>query len=641
MIKAIRYNTRFIYWVFIIVVIAFVGLIFLEWGMDITGINRPGKNAAGLNTNTIAVVNGEQLPADEYIAERREAFKRYRAETGDDPDDATSEMLEEQIWDAFIGRALLTQALRGQLDRVSEELLVHVLYNDPPENLKSQFTKDGIFDSYRYREWLRNMASPGNMSMEWMEMENYLRSFSIPVESLMSILQSSVQVSDLEVRDRFEMSEKKLDIKLISFGQHDANDLGLAVSPEEVKDYYDTHIDEFMQKEQANLEFAKIPKVVTAEDSLIVRDKVHSIFNRIKNGEDFGELAKRYSNDPKSKAVGGHLGWFNRGQMVKPFENAAFSAEVGVLTGPIFSRFGWHILEVLDKKTDEKRGEMRAARHILVKVQPSGTSLSKLYDRAYEFGEAVRKLQEADPDNWSSEIFRSTAEEHGIETLESDYFLFSEGPRAILQKIGFFPEAVEWTFSSEPGTISGVMEHKDFGFFVFHLLDRLPVAPKPFEDVDNTIRLSLVRDLKLAAADSIAAEFDALIAEGAEFEPTAEKFGKVVKDFEVTAETYLPVIGKHPTFLARVFKLEKGATSRAIALPDRFVTAFAKIIEVHEPDEQAFEEQKAFIREEIRAEQVAEAFELWLAYEKAISVVEDLRESPVEEEEEPESSEPA
>lgn len=632
MIRAIRYNTKFVYWTFIIVVIAFVGLIFLQWGMDITGINKPGGNAAGRNADAIAVVNGEELPAAEFLAERREAFRLFRTRTGDDPDEATSDMLEAQIWDAFIGRALLTQALNDNMFNTSSNLLVHVLYNDPPENLRSQFTKDGVFDSYRYREWLREIAGSGDSNREWLEMESYLKTFSIPVEELASILQSSIQVSDLEVRNRFDISERKHDIKLISFGQHDADDLGIEVSPEEVKNYYDTHIDEFMQKEQANLEFAKIPKIVTAEDSLRVHDMVYSIYNRIKDGDDFEALAKRYSDDPKSRAAGGHLGWFGREQMVAPFEEAAFAAEVGKLTQPVLSRFGWHILEVLDTKTDEKRGEMRSARHILVKVEPSGNSMTGFYDKAYAFGEAARALKDSIPGGWSSGTFRSMAEARDIEVVESDYFLYSEGPRAILQKIGFFPEAVEWTFSSEPGEISGVMEHKDFGFFVFHLLDRLPTAPKPFEDVDNSIRGSLRRDMKLAAADSIAAEFDALLAGGAEFEAVAEKFGKVVKDFEVASDSYLPVIGKHPTFIARVFELDKGAVSRAIRLPDRFVTVFAKIIEIHEPDSAVFEEKKDSIRNEIRTEQLGRVFELWLEYEKAASSIEDLRDVTRDEE---------
>lgn len=71
---------------------------------------------------------------------------------------------------------------------------------------------------------------------------------------------------------------------------------------------------------------------------------------KIDNNEiSFEDAAKEYSQCP-SKAQGGDLGYFGRGMMVKEFETAAFDGEVGKVTDPVKTQFGWHLIKVIDKK---------------------------------------------------------------------------------------------------------------------------------------------------------------------------------------------------------------------------------------------------------------------------------------------------
>ncbi len=80
--------------------------------------------------------------------------------------------------------------------------------------------------------------------------------------------------------------------------------------------------------------------------------KAQDILKRAQGGEEFAALAKEYSQDPGSAFQGGDLGYFSRGQMVKPFEDAAFSLRPGQISGIVQSIYGYHIIKVLDHKTE-------------------------------------------------------------------------------------------------------------------------------------------------------------------------------------------------------------------------------------------------------------------------------------------------
>jgi len=83
--------------------------------------------------------------------------------------------------------------------------------------------------------------------------------------------------------------------------------------------------------------------VKTEQEAKDLRDKI------VKECKDFGEIAQEYSLCP-SKAQGGDLGYFTKGQMVKPFEDAVFSMEVGEVSEPVQTQFGWHLIFLTDKK---------------------------------------------------------------------------------------------------------------------------------------------------------------------------------------------------------------------------------------------------------------------------------------------------
>ena len=119
-----------------------------------------------------------------------------------------------------------------------------------------------------------------------------------------------------------------------------------------------------------------------------------TLHQRILDGEDFADLALRFSNDPGSGSQGGDLGWAGRGRYVPEFDEAAFSLEVGVMSAPIKTNFGYHILEVLER--DDERPKEEAA-------------LQQEYSQAFQtwLQEQVLSLNIDRPDNLSAMLPRN------------------------------------------------------------------------------------------------------------------------------------------------------------------------------------------------------------------------------------------
>ncbi|MCK4646130.1 MAG: peptidylprolyl isomerase [Candidatus Aminicenantes bacterium] len=115
--------------------------------------------------------------------------------------------------------------------------------------------------------------------------------------------------------------------------------------------------------------------------------KMEDILARAKKGEDFAELAKKYTDDPGSKKNGGLYENFGRGQMVKPFEDAAFSIPIGKISDIVETRYGYHILKVIDRKKearllDEVRSEIEGQIKQARKSDAYKTFVDKLKEKA-------------------------------------------------------------------------------------------------------------------------------------------------------------------------------------------------------------------------------------------------------------------
>lgn len=152
----------------------------------------------------------------------------------------------------------------------------------------------------------------------------------------------------------------------------------------EVEEYYEEHREEVARVPE-RYEVAGIvvsPKVAeTAKRAAI--ERMTEVRRRIEEGEPFEDLAREYSDDA-SAAVGGDLGFFERGVMVPEFEEAAFALEPGEVSGIVPTRFGFHIIEVLDREEARLR-----ARHILARVMPGADDDARAQARAESLRQRV------------------------------------------------------------------------------------------------------------------------------------------------------------------------------------------------------------------------------------------------------------
>lgn len=114
----------------------------------------------------------------------------------------------------------------------------------------------------------------------------------------------------------------------------------VSITDDEVKKYYDDHQNEFMSVKASHI-------------LLDTKEEAEKILQRVKAGENFNELAKQNSKDPSAKENSGDLGYFRHGDMVEPFEKAAFALKPGEISDIVQTDFGFHIIKVEDSKLDK------------------------------------------------------------------------------------------------------------------------------------------------------------------------------------------------------------------------------------------------------------------------------------------------
>ena len=161
----------------------------------------------------------------------------------------------------------------------------------------------------------------------------------------------------------------------------------VTVTEKETRDFYDSHPEKFTRPEQVKAShiLIKADPEMDENSKRKSRREIEKIRERVEKGEDFAELAREVSQGPSS-AKGGDLGYFGRGDMVKPFEEAAFSLKPGEVSDVVETRFGYHLIKATDRR------EESTIQYQEVKERLQGVLKQAKVNQ--EVGEYIRKLRE-------------------------------------------------------------------------------------------------------------------------------------------------------------------------------------------------------------------------------------------------------
>ena len=583
----------------IIIAVAFIALMVFEWGMDITGRSKVD--------NVVGIVNGKELTYQMFSEMYQQLYENYRAQTGrSDFSEVDLQRLRDQVWEQFIQRTLLTEQMDKFGITVSDSEVVYQVYNYPLEELKQHpaFKTNGIFDIKKYR------ASFTNPEIPWRQIEDIYRQ-QIPFIKLQNIITNTVRVTEEEVLEEFKKRNLQAKAEYLSVLPGSFNQ-DLQASDEEIKNFYEEHKDEYKQEEMRNLSYVLFPIKTTARDTAHLMQDFEQIRERLKNGEDFEQLALEYSEDPSVKNNKGDLGYFTRGSMVKPFEDAAFSAKKGEIVGPIETAYGFHLIYVEDKRIKDGKEEVKA-RHILMKVTPAPSYLEEQESKARFFAEDAKEKG-----------FETMAKEEGLSVKQTGFF---EEEAGFIPGIGNNPAVMNFAFSSDLNEVSGIYSLENKGYAVFSVSAIKPAGYRPLEEVrtlvENRVKLekakSLAREYALSLQDEVKS--------GKPFKEIyeAHKDGKLFYDVTpmFTMESSIPRVGRSVEFAATAFALNVGDISDLVESERGFY--YIKLLEKTAFDSAAFEAQKKSIHDTLLTQKKNQIFAKWYEDLKAHADIVDRR----------------
>ena len=328
-------------------------------------------------------IDDYKVSISEFQNNMREAERRYRELLGDNFDKfASRDQLKSMVISQIVTRALLLNEAKRLNIAVSDDEL-----RDSIANLKAFQDENGTFrlelyehalmrykmtphefeDSHRMDLTLENMRDfiqmlPFTSSIE--SMESFIVASDRVMLAFCSIdpkdFEAQIKLTDQEVADYFNKHKEEFKVPERRVALHVPIEIEpfkqkISLSAEDIQSFYNEKQNElFTEKESVRARHILItvsPKATRdVEDA--ARKLIEDIRQRALSGEDFAELAKKYSQDPGSEAQGGDLGYFSRGSMIKQFEDAAFSLDVGQISDVIRTRYGFHIIKVEDKKPE-------------------------------------------------------------------------------------------------------------------------------------------------------------------------------------------------------------------------------------------------------------------------------------------------
>lgn len=509
MFDSVRNNKRIIQ-----VVLAIIMLPFALWGVDSYVRNTGGGNE-------VASVGGTPISAGQFQQALREQQDRLRPQLGgNSPELLESPQLRRGVLEELINQRLL--ALHAQKSKlmVSDAALVGFITAVP------SLQENGKFSRERYQA----LVAAQGMSVEMFEAQvrqdllqqqammavgNAAVSGHVPAERWLAAQLEEREISEAvlraeqfaaaskpdaaaikryyeENRPRFEKPEQ-VRVEYLVLSQEKMIE-GAKVSDEEIKAWYQSNEARYKQAEQRQASHILIRADKNAPEAEVkaAQAKAEQLLAQLKAAPgDFAKLAKQYSQDPGSAEKGGDLGYFGRGMMVKPFEEAAFSLKENQLSDVVRSDFGFHLIKLTGVRPEQVRPLNDVRGEIVAELKRQAGS-RQFAASAEEFGNIV--YEQADS-------LKPAAEKYGLSIQASEWL--AKGGQAVapltnpkLQAAIFSDDALKNkrnTAAIDVGTntlvSARVVEHR-------------PAALEPLEAVSGMIEKVLAREAAVAKASA-------------------------------------------------------------------------------------------------------------------------------------------
>lgn len=249
----------------------------------------------------VAVVNGVTITSTEYERE----FNFYLEEAsrkGQQIPDFALPKIKNDLLESLITRELLYQESQKKGIKIDQKAI-----GDQLKTIKQRFPSEAEF-------------------------ENAINRMGLSIADIESQINRNMAIR--------ELMDKQVTKKIV-------------VTDPEAKAYYDANPSLFKKPEQVRARhiLIKVDAAATETQKAEARKEIQEIQQKLKNGEDFAALAQEFSQGP-SNANGGDLGYFGRGQMVKPFEDTAFALKPNEISDIVETQFGYHLIKVEDKKPE-------------------------------------------------------------------------------------------------------------------------------------------------------------------------------------------------------------------------------------------------------------------------------------------------
>ncbi|OGA16151.1 MAG: hypothetical protein A3I63_02610 [Betaproteobacteria bacterium RIFCSPLOWO2_02_FULL_66_14] len=313
----------------------------------------------------LARVDGAPVSQREYEEARRAQLDRMRAIFGRNADASTLDTPEarEAVLDALVLQRVASGAVAKAGITVSDDMLREVIQSN------TAFHRDGRFDVATYRQLLRAQGMTEQIYEQRLRQE-------ISVGQLVQAISDTAIVSRTASRQLALLEGQRREIaEAMIPAQQFATQV--KIDDAQLKAYYDANGAQFRVPERVRAEYLVLSAENLGRDQAVSEDELKAAYaarakqygveeqrrashilvktkaeaEKIvaevrKTPGRFADLAKRLSQDPGSAENGGDLGFFARGMMVKPFEDAAFKMKAGEVAGPVESEFGFHVIRL-------------------------------------------------------------------------------------------------------------------------------------------------------------------------------------------------------------------------------------------------------------------------------------------------------